>query len=301
MIQAIIDIGSNTVRMAIYDIEGDKIEFIHKKKHMLGLAAYLDKNVMTQAGIDKVCEILDEYKSFLHIFSIDNVIAFTTAALRNCHNSREAVGEIINRTGIDIRILSGDQEAEYDYVGATRNINMDDGLLVDIGGGSTELVYYKNRHIKNKISLPIGSLGLKTEFCNSVIPNNDEVEKMYVKVREIMAAATDFSDIKSESICGIGGTYKGTMALYNALYTNDKRNVMADSGKIKEMISRFGKNGRLNQTDAVIFMKNIPDRINTIISGMVIADVISDKFGVKNIVYSDSGVREGFIYSEIIK
>ena len=76
---------------------------------------------------------------------------------------------------------------------------------------------------------------------------------------------------------------------------------MADSGKIKEMISRFGKNGRLNQTDAVIFMKNIPDRINTIISGMVIADVISDKFGVKNIVYSDSGVREGFIYSEIIK
>ena len=101
MIHGIIDIGSNTIRMAIYDIAGEKIDFLMKKKHLVGLAAYLENNVMTKAGIDKVCEVLFEFRSFLEIFHISQVTAFTTAALRNCRNSREAVEEIIRRTGID--------------------------------------------------------------------------------------------------------------------------------------------------------------------------------------------------------
>ena len=98
MIHGIIDIGSNTIRMAIYDIKGQQIDFLMKKKHMVGLAAYLENNVMSQAGIDKVCEVLFEFKAFLEIFHISNVDAFTTAALRNCKNSQEAVAEIIRRT-----------------------------------------------------------------------------------------------------------------------------------------------------------------------------------------------------------
>ena len=61
MIHGIIDIGSNTIRMAIYDIKGQQIDFLMKKKHMVGLAAYLENNVMSQAGIDKVCEVLFEF------------------------------------------------------------------------------------------------------------------------------------------------------------------------------------------------------------------------------------------------
>lgn len=301
MIQAIIDIGSNTVRMAIYEIKGSNIDFIHKKKHMLGLASYLDNNVMTREGIDKLCVILEEFKDFLNIFSIENVVAFATAALRNCVNSKDAVAEISRCTGIDIRILSGDKEAEYDFVGATRNIDMPQGMLVDIGGGSTELVYYQDGEIKEKISLHIGSLGLKREFCKSVLPNKDEVDKMYKKAEDVLGLATGFSGIKCMVICGIGGTFKGTTALYNALYTKDRQNKAVSSGKIEEMIRRFGSTGKLSQNEAVILMKNIPDRINTIISGMVIADVIVKKFGVNKVIYSDSGVREGFIYSEIIK
>ncbi|WP_027405834.1 exopolyphosphatase [Anaerovibrio sp. RM50] len=301
MIQGIIDIGSNTVRMAIYEIEKDYIELILKKKHMVGLAAYLNDNVMTQEGVDKVCEVLEEYKEFLDVFSINNIMAFTTAALRNCKNSQQVVSEIINRTGINIVVISGDKEAEYDFVGATRNINMSEGLLVDIGGGSTELVYYEQNRITHKISLHIGSLGLKKECCSSFMPNRDEVEKMYAIAREIIDGASDFKDIKSKVICGIGGTFKGTRALYNALYSKDRRNNEIDTAKFSEIIKRFGTSGKLTQSESVILMKNIPDRIHTIISGLVIADVIAKKFGTEKVIYSDSGVREGFIYSEIIK
>ena len=301
MIQAIIDIGSNTVRMAIYEIERDRIEFIYKKKHMLGLASFLEKNIMSNEGVDRLCEVLEEYKTFLKLFSIENVIAFATAALRNCSNSIEAVEEIKKRTKINVIILSGEKEAEYDFVGATRNINNDRGLIVDIGGGSTELVYYSDGAIKNKTSLNIGSLGLKKEYCRSVLPKADEVKKMYEKAVKIVEKAADFNKVKSEAICGIGGTFKGMLALYNELYDMDKSNKQIDGSKIKEMIVRFGSHGRLNQGDSIVLMKSVPERINTIVSGMIIADVIIRRFEGGNIIYSDSGVREGYIYSEIMK
>ena len=301
MIQAIIDIGSNTVRMAIYEIENGAMELILKKKHMVGLAAYLNDNIMSQEGVDKVCHVLEEYKEFLDVFSINNIMAFTTAALRNCKNSKQVVSEIIDRTGINIVVISGDKEAEYDFVGATRNIDMSEGLLVDIGGGSTEMVYYENNQITHKISLHIGSLGLKKECCASFMPNSEEVKKMYARAEEMINNASDFMGIKSKVICGIGGTFKGTRALYNALYNKDRRNTNIDTSKFYEMINRFGSTGKLTQSESVILMKNIPDRIHTIISGMVIADVIAKKFAAEKVIYSDSGVREGFIYSEIIK
>ncbi|ORU01131.1 Exopolyphosphatase [Anaerovibrio sp. JC8] len=300
MIQAIIDIGSNTVRMAIYEIEGGSMEQILKKKHMVGLAGYLKDNIMSQEGVDRVVEVLNEYREFLQVFGINNVMAFTTAALRNCANSTEVVAEIIQRTGIQIRVISGEEEAEYDFVGATRNIQSSDGMLVDIGGGSTELVYYENHKIKHKISLPLGSLGLKKECCTSMLPNSGEVAKMYEVAKKAIEGATDFENIRAKVICGIGGTYKGTTALYNALYNQSKSNKELDVSRFPEIISRFGSTGKLSQSESIILMKNIPDRIHTIISGLVIADIIATKFGAEKVIYSDSGVREGFLYAEII-
>jgi exopolyphosphatase / guanosine-5'-triphosphate,3'-diphosphate pyrophosphatase len=83
MLYAVIDIGSTTIRMAIYEILYNKLNLIHKRKYTVGLASYVKDNVMEQAGIDKACEILNSFKSFLTSFNIENVSAFTTAALRN--------------------------------------------------------------------------------------------------------------------------------------------------------------------------------------------------------------------------
>jgi len=91
------------------------------------------------------------------------VAAFTTAALRNAKNSREAVAAIEERTGIKIQVISGDEEATFDFIGATHNLQNDSGLLIDIGGGSTEIVTYRDRQIQYKTSLPIGSLSFASK------------------------------------------------------------------------------------------------------------------------------------------
>lgn len=301
MLHAIIDIGSNTVRMAIYDIAGEQIDFLMKKKDMVGLAAYVENNVMTKAGIDKVCEVLFEYKKFLEIFQIKNVAAFTTAALRNCSNSQDAVGEIIARTGIDIEVISGDKEAEYDFIGATKNLNIPEGILIDIGGGSTELVHYAEGKLLEKVSLPMGSLDFRTRYCSSVFPNSFEADLMAKEAWNILAHAKGFMGIKYENIVGIGGTFKGTAALYNAMYSQEKGNTSIKSEFISHMTEHFVKAEEISYEDTVLLMKNVPDRINTIVPGMIIANVLVQHFGCKNVIYSDSGVREGFIYAHLAR
>ena len=301
MIHGIIDIGSNTIRMAIYDIKGQQIDFLMKKKHMVGLAAYLKNNVMSQAGIDKVCEVLFEFKAFLEIFHITNVDAFTTAALRNCKNSQKAVAEIIRRTGIHVEVISGDMEAQYDFAGAVHNIKEQDGVLADIGGASTELVAFQNGQIVDKISLPMGSLDFRTKYCSAVLPNEFEVRLMEEQAKKILAGAEAFASIRCRMMLGIGGTFKGTRALYNGIYNFDKKNLLMEAGALEKMIQHFSQLEDIGYEDAVLLMKQVPDRINTIVPGMVIAKVLTEHFQCQQITYSDSGVREGFIYTHLVK
>lgn len=301
MIHGIIDIGSNTIRMAIYDIKGQQIDFLMKKKHMVGLAAYLENNVMSQAGIDKVCEVLFEFKAFLEIFHITNVDAFTTAALRNCQNSQKAVAEIIRRTGIHVEVISGDMEAQYDFVGAVHSIKEQDGVLADIGGASTELVAFQNGQIVDKISLSMGSLDFRTKYCSSVLPNEFEVRLMEEQAKKILAGAEAFASIRCRMLLGIGGTFKGTCALYNGIYNCEGKNLVMEAGALEKMIQHFSQLEEIGYKDAVLLMKQVPDRINTIVPGMVIAKVLTEHFQCHQITYSDSGVREGFIYTHLVK
>ena len=300
MLYGIIDIGSNTIRMAIYLIEGSHIEMLMKKKHTVGLAAYLKGGVMQQQGIDKAVEILNEFQDFLRSFQITQVITFTTAALRNAKNSAAAVGEIEQRTGLTIRVITGDEEAIFDFIGATRNLQEESGLLVDIGGGSTEIVNYQQRRIQHKISLRIGSLAFRTKYVQGILPTAGECLVMREQAENAIQSATAFNAVSELSMAGIGGTFKGAAALYNAMFNQPASNNRMEARRLKTIIATFQQDHGLTQDMSVMLMRTVSDRINTIIPGLIIADVLARRFQSKIITYSDSGVREGYIYDQII-
>ena len=300
MLYGMIDIGSNTVRMAIYELEGERVEMILKKKHLVGLAAYVKNGVMTQNGIDKAVEILSEFREFLHSFSIKEFTAFTTAALRNAKNGRAAVDEIEQRSGIQIRILTGDEEATFDFIGATHNLVEDTGLLIDIGGGSTEIVYFSHREIRAKVSLPIGSLAFHSKYSTGILPSAAECEDMRAEAEVTIAAVGAFQAVSHAQICGIGGSFKAAVALYNSMYGLRSRNKRIEARRLPDIIRRFQRDNELTQQDSILLMRTVPDRLATFIPGLIIADVLSKRFGSSSIIYSDSGVREGFIYDQIL-
>ena len=300
MLYGIIDIGSNTIRMAIYLIEGDRIEFLMKQKHTVGLAAYVHDGVMAPEGIGRAIEVLQEFKSFLYSFNITQVYAFTTAALRNARNSEAAVGTIERAVGLPIRVISGDEEATYDFVGALHGIPAEDGLLIDIGGGSTEIVAYKDKEIRKKVSLPIGSLLFHSKYVQGILPSITECLEMYREAESTIGAVTAFADVREAALIGIGGSFKGGCALYNELFNQPKVNKRMEARRLSTLIGTFMRDHGITQEMAIMLMKAVPERLKTVIPGLIIADVLARRFQCREITYSDSGVREGFIYSEIV-
>lgn len=301
MLYAVIDIGSTTIRMAIYEILNNKLNLIHKRKHTVGLASYVQNNIMQQAGIDKTCEILNDFKAFLTSFNIKNVSAFTTAALRNAQNSQEAVFEIVKRTGIDLHIISGDEEATYDFIAATHELDYHDGFIIDIGGASTELIRFTDGKIIQKTSLPIGSLALHTKYATDFLPNENEISQMLTEIHQIIDTAPEFKNVSHAEICGIGGTCKGTRALYNEMYAKTSENETIPTDKIPKMISHFTCGRQFTDKDITTLLKTVPDRLHTIIPGMLIANEIAKLIHATTITYKDAGMREGFLYTHIIK
>ena len=300
MIHAIIDIGSNTVRMAIYKIEKNWIELLLKKKYMIGLASYLQDGIMQPQGIDKTCEAILEFKSFLTSFQIKEITAFTTAALRNAKNSQEAVQEIVDRTGIPVRVISGDEEAVFDFIGATHEMKSEEGILADIGGASTEIVFYRQSEIVHKTSLPIGSLSLQVKYVEDILPNSDEIADMEKEVHNLLKKEDWLTKLPHYDICGIGGTFKGARSLYNILYDLTEENKEMEAEKFGRIIEKYHRERGISQEDVIYLMRAVPDRINTIIPGMVIAKELALSFHSDILTYSDSGVREGYIYDQII-
>ncbi len=118
---AIIDIGSNTIRLNVYQVEEDgAIHSIFQSKETAGLAGYVrEDGSMSREGLDRAADALLRFRSILDALHIENRAVFATASLRNITNSEEAVFQLQERTGLMIRLLSGREEAILDYVGAT--------------------------------------------------------------------------------------------------------------------------------------------------------------------------------------
>ena len=98
-------------------------------------------------------------KSFAYmckIYQADKTIAVATAAIRNAANGAELVARVAEETGIQLHIISGNTEAYISYLGVINTLNVRDGIIFDLGGGSTELILFKNRKILESVSLPIG-------------------------------------------------------------------------------------------------------------------------------------------------
>ena len=302
MLQAMIDIGSNTIRMAVYKIEDGHATQIMKRKHTVGLSAYVKDGVMQEEGVRRAAEVVSEYRDFLAGMGVENTIAFTTAALRNATNSAEAVAALESRTGLPIRVISGEEEAAFDFAGAIHDLASDNGVILDIGGGSTEIVTYRSRRVSRKWSLPFGSLSLKVAYVKDLLPTPEEAEAIRTEVfKAVNLFCCKLPPMRNTIACGIGGTFKGTCALYRMMYDLPEETTRMDPRRFGAMLAHYVSPTPPKEEDAVRLMLATPDRIHTLLPGLILADVLTEALNCREVVYSDSGVREGYLYSEILK
>ena len=294
----IVDIGSNTIRLSVYKVHDNGFKSMFHKKSMAGLAGYVDETGnMSGKGIAKAVSVLGDFRKIIDSVDIKEVYLFATAALRNINNSGYAMHEIRRLTGFDIELISGEQEAEYGYIGATHHIYVPDrGVIVDIGGGSTELVFYSAREIKKSLSIPYGSLNCHSMYVEGLLPTKTEIRKIQDVLKEeldnIEAPEDDY-----QIVCGIGGTIRAACKLNNDFYSMPPSNRQIEAENIKNIIKILREENR--ETIHKI-LRIVPDRIHTIIPGMTILKTITRRFNTESVLVSEYGLREGYFYRKLV-
>ena len=118
MIAAVIDIGSNTMRMSVYKIEGQKFTVLLSKKETAGLVNYITEGEMSEEGIGVLIDVLQQFCSSLEEISVNSINAFATASLRNVANSEQVLARVFHAVGLKVELLSGEEEAILSFSGA---------------------------------------------------------------------------------------------------------------------------------------------------------------------------------------
>ena len=294
---AVIDMGSNTVRLSIFRLEDDDIKPVFHKKSVAGLAEYVnDEGNLSDKGIMKAVSVLEEFEKVLSGIDVTKVYAFATASLRNINNTEEALRRIRKASGIDLRVLSGEEEAVYGYVGATRGMPAERGVLADIGGGSTELVFYRDGAIQQALSMPVGSLNMYAKYVKALVPTGRELRIISRAVREKLDRI-DRAAAEYELICGVGGTIRAACKLNNEIFGAPPSNRALKVENIGKIIETVRSNDKKSLTH---ILKVAPERIHTVIPGMAILQTIAGYFRCKTVNVSSYGVREGYLYQNLL-
>lgn len=273
---AIVDLGSNTVRLSVYHVppEGG-FELLFSEKVMAGLVNYVKSGVLSQEGIDRACGVLMDFRATLRQFGMEEMRVFATASLRNIRNTEEAVAAIRRRVGVNVDVVPGDVEAELSYFGALQTIDLQNGALFDIGGGSTEIVDVREGHILRAQSLSIGSLSLFNRHVSKVWPKKEELAEIRQDIRQALHRA-HLPEGKPECICGVGGTARAVLKIANAYYEHKPENRRLSPKELRELTELLVKKNRQGRD---LILKVCPDRIHTILPGILLVDSLCEALG----------------------
>jgi exopolyphosphatase/guanosine-5'-triphosphate,3'-diphosphate pyrophosphatase len=228
-----------------------------------------------------------------------DVHIFATASLRGLQNQAEVLTGIRLITGILPEVLSGEEEARLDYVGASHAMACQDGLLIDIGGASTELVIFRECQLVECVSIPMGCLSLYHRFIKKAIPTERERKELKREIRERLAEYVTWELTGDLPLMvGVGGTVRAALKLSKDLFglADDHQEVRAVF--VRDILRD------MKRDDNHLYRhinKRIPERALTICPGLMILREAMRLFQCEGLTVSPFGVREGYLIDHVLK
>ena len=299
MIHGVIDIGSNTIRLNVYRIkERRNFELLFSKKEAVGIVSYIKKKVMSEEGIEVLESCLIQFKEMMQSLHITSFSAFATASLRNIENTQEVLERVLKDCDIDIDLLSGATEGRLSFKGAIHGLAHDEGIYVDTGGGSSEIILYDHRQIGYVASMPIGSLNMYNKYVKAILPKAKEVNAMRDRViKELKEAEKTKGSFRCTYLAVTGGSMRALRSVLVYLKWIPKDCYEIEVPILEKLIDTLLSD---EEKCAHIFLKVKPDRIHTLFCGLVIIETIARYTKAQKIQISTNGVREGYLIERVI-
>lgn len=295
---AIIDLGSNSIQFAIYNIENNSVhtEEVKRVKVAARLISYIDKQGnITREGIDLTLQILQDFQKIGAETGVSRMIGFATAVIRNAANQEEVLAEIQQKTAIPFSILSGYEEAYFGYLGIIQAIDLQDGITIDIGGGSTEITLFRNRQLIEYYSFPFGAVNLNEKFTKGEIVTAEQIDNLQAYLSEQLQTLPWLS-AAGLPVIGIGGSAKNLSRIHKA---KDKKNSLNMS--IEDIDNVFKELSSLSVTERSDIKGLSKKRKDIIIPAIQIISTLMEMTKSPYFAYCTQSVRDGFIYDLLEK
>ncbi|HSV26084.1 MAG TPA: exopolyphosphatase [Xanthobacteraceae bacterium] len=205
---AVIDIGSNSVRVVVYEGLTRSLTPIFNEKVLAGLGReVLTTGLLTTDAIDKALAALRRFRALCDAMRVGHVWAIATAACRDARNGPAFIVEAEKACGASIEVLSGRREAELSALGIISGFHKPDGIVGDLGGGSLELTDVRGRKLKSGMTLPLGGLALQDLSARSLA----KAEKI---VRDALGHAAFLKGGRDRDFYAVGGTWRSLTRLH---------------------------------------------------------------------------------------
>ncbi|GAB6066440.1 Ppx/GppA phosphatase family protein [Aquifex pyrophilus] len=297
---ASIDIGSYSVRLTIAEIKEKDIKILLEKGRITALGTKVkETGYLQEDRIRETLEVLKEYKEEIEKYKVDRIVAVATEALRRAKNGNEFIERVKRETGIEVKIITPEEEGRYAYLAVAYSLNLKGELcVIDQGGGSTEYIFGRDFSIENIISLPFGIVNLTETFFKHDPPKEEEIKEFFAFLeREISKVKRD-----CDYLVGLGGTITTLVALEYNVYPYDPKKVHGKRLSYEQIKKWFDTLKELPSKERSRRFKQVEDkRAEVILAGIGIFLKTLEIFGKDELYVSDWGLREGVIVSEALK
>ncbi|GAB3943291.1 hypothetical protein GCM10028805_09300 [Spirosoma harenae] len=310
MKQAIIDLGTNTFHLFIAETTGStqSILFRESRPAKIGQAG-INQGFITEAGIERALGVLSYFRGVLDQFDIvpERVVAIGTSAIRVARNQQEFIDRVQATTGIQIRVISGDQEADYIYQGIRASGALDEAtaLIVDIGGGSVEFILGNRSRIFWKQSFEIGGQRLLDRFMPGAIDQPEpisagSIRRLYDYFQEqLLPLANAIHQYQPTVLVGSSGSFD---TLVDMWFMREQGHLPdADQATFTLPIDEFYRAYALlitkNHAERMRIPGMIELRVDMIVVAVCLIDYVLKTYGITQIKTSTYSLKEGVFAS----
>ena len=299
MIIASIDIGTNTVLLLIAEVNLTTFKFKSivnlQRIPRIGKGLAIGQPIVKEK-IEMLYSIIQEYSKLIDENKCEAVLVNATNAFRIASNSRELVDGIRKKFNLDVKVVSGKEEAMLSFLGATSNyINTSKFLVIDIGGGSTELIYGTKSKIRFVQSYPVGVVSGTEKFYKNNPPTSLELDKFNEYINQQLNEIA-FKDILPDQVIAIAGT-PTTLACINQNLTEYNEELIEGSSLKKyELENIIGTLQNLTSQEIKHKYKSIVNgREDVLLAGSQILASIMNILNIDEVTVSTKGIRYGAI------
>ena len=208
---ALIDLGSNTARLLIIEVkENGHFQVVDQLKEAPRIGEGMEcDGFLKPARIQETIKTLKMFRKLCDVNNIERIIAVATAAVRRAKNQCSFLDEVSATCGIKLRVLSAEEEAMYVYRGVINSMDVPKGIILEIGGGSTKIIYYNRRNLLNFETLPFGAITLTEMFQEEGLSSQEQAEKIENFFKEQLEKIEWLKDVDPETqLIGVGGSFR---------------------------------------------------------------------------------------------